>query len=226
MIRRCDLIVTHLDIKMPKKENESRQSGHATKNGRSRSESPKKKDKVVKIEESRGSLNPVEMMVVIRNNDKTIVASYYGGSSNDKAEKNRIKQGVKQCINDSNKIEIGKRYSVSGDHSNAIHYTLDKQGRIYVIVTTKKYSVRLAFSALDEVKSEFSEEFGPKVHSATEESLSKISKDTLQEIVEKYADPASLDKLVAVQEKINVVKVVMNENIKQVLGLILIILTL
>jgi len=206
---------------MPKKASESRQSSQ-TKNDRSRSESPKKKDKE-KIEESNGSKNAVDMLVVIRNNDKTIVASYYAGVSTDKAEKNRIKQGIRQCINESTKIEIGKRYSVSGDHSNAIHYTLDKQGRIYVIVTVKKYSARLAFSALDELKSEFSSDFGPKVPSATEESLSKVSKDVLKEIAEKYTDPASLDKLIAVQEKINVVKVVMNENIKQVLGLNLII---
>lgn len=202
---------------MPKKESESREPSRAAKSNGSRAESPKKRDK---IEESNTTNNQVEMIVVIRNNDKTIVASYYAGSLTDKAEKNSIKQGVRQCINESNKIEIGKRYSVSGDHSNAIHYTLDKQGRIYAIVTAKKYSVRLAFAALDEVKSDFSSEFGPKVPSATEESLSKISKETLQEIASKYADPASLDKLVAVQEKINVVKVVMNENIKQVLGLI------
>ena len=202
---------------MPKKESESRESSRAARNDRSRAESPKKRDK---LEESNTPNNQVEMIVIIRNNDKTIVASYYAGNLTDKAEKNRIKQGVRQCINESNKIEIGKRYSVSGDYSNAIHYTLDKQGRIYAIITAKKYSVRLAFSALDEVKSEFSSEFGPKVPSATEESLSKISKEILQEIANKYADPASLDKLVAVQEKINVVKVVMNENIKQVLGLI------
>jgi len=209
---------------MPKKESETRESSQMAKNSRSRSESPKKKkDKVVKIDETSGSKNQVEMIIVIRNNDKTIAASYYAGSSTDKVERNSIKQGVRKCITESNKIEIGKRYLVSGDHSNAIHYTLDKQGRIYAIVTVKNYSTRLAFSALDEIKIEFSSEFGPKVPSATEESLSKMSKDTLQEIADKYADPASLDKLSAVQEKINVVKVVMNENIKQVLGLTFII---
>ena len=39
----------------------------------------------------------------------------------------------------------------------------------------------------------------------------------LQEISEKYADPSSCDKLTAVQEKIDVVKTTMKDNIQQLL---------
>lgn len=158
----------------------------------------------------------IHMVAIVRLSDKTVVATY-AASGITKDIKFSTKEAIRGILTENEGIIKGKRYTSQGD-KQSINYSLDPQGRVYVIVTTHKYPARLAFVALDMIKDMFKSDYGLKVASATEESLTKTCKDQLGAIVDKYIDPAKADKLSSVQEKIEVVKTVMHDNIKQVLA--------
>ena len=148
------------------------------------------------------------LVAILRSSDKTVLSTLT------KSREVTV-EGVRETIATAN-IVSGKRYTSQGP-AFAIHYIQDAQGRVYSIVTSPNYPSRVVFSALDELSNRFSKEFGPRCISATENSLSKISRSLLEEIASKYADPSSVDKLVSVQEKLDVVKTNMRENIAQIL---------
>eukprot|EP01033_Poteriospumella_lacustris_P014269 gene14269-10200_t len=150
------------------------------------------------------------ILAVVRSADKTVVASYL--RSNEVTV-----EGVRECIASNPSMVRGKRYSATGP-AQTIHYTLDPQGRVFSIVTAPKYPLRIAFAALDELQEMFNREIGIRVASATEGSLSRPAAAIFKHIYEKYENPAKVDKLTSVQEKVDVVKSVMKENIQQVLA--------
>lgn len=120
------------------------------------------------------SIPQVYMVAVLRYADKSVVAVY-------SASKEVTKEGIRECVAGNAKIQSGRRYTVEGE-SQAIHYTLDPQGRVYALVTNPKYSPRVAFIALDELQKQFGKEFGPRVASASEETLNKPARVLLKEI--------------------------------------------
>ena len=62
---------------------------------------------------------------------------------------------------------------------------MDGFGRVYIVVTNPKYSSRVAFTLLDELKEAFQKEYGTKVASASEESLTRQSKKLFAGFAEK-----------------------------------------
>ncbi len=116
--------------------------------------------------------NPLH--AILRHSDKTVVATYSPG-------KEVTKEGIRECVAANANIQSGKRYTSTGD-SQAIHYCLDAQGRVYSLVTNPRYSPRIAFLALEELQKQFGKEFGPRVASATEGSLTKPARTILQDI--------------------------------------------
>lgn len=149
------------------------------------------------------------LVAVIRYTDKKIVASY-------SVSQDVTKEGVRELIASNASCVPGKRYSAVGD-SQAVHYMLDSNGRVYAMVTEPRYPTRVAFAAIDEIMTTFQKEFGARIASATEGSLSKSAKPILADNMSKYANPGSMDKLTAVQDKVEVVKTVMKDNIQQML---------
>jgi hypothetical protein len=149
------------------------------------------------------------LLAVIRYSDKTVLASLV-------LSKEVTVEGVRECVASNANIISGKRYTSQGT-SYSISYTQDVHGRVYCIVTSPSYSPRVAFTALDEMISRFSKEQGPRAAGATENSMSRSSRPILEAIANKYADPSSVDKITAVQEKLDVVKSNMKENIQQIL---------
>jgi len=127
--------------------------------------------------------------------------------------------GVIEAIESNRTVKNGKakRYTNQGE-SSAIHYYMDAQGRIFALVTTAKYEPRVAFQAIEELRKNFVEDFAPRVANATDESLSKLAKDILKNIVDTYRDPAEMDVLASVNEKLDVAKSTMKENINQALA--------
>lgn len=117
------------------------------------------------------------MIAVLRHSDKTVVASY---SSN----KEVTKEGIRECVAGNAGIQPGKRYCAQGE-TQSIQYTLDAQGRVYSVVTSPKYPARVAFMALEELQQKFGKDFGPRVASATEESLNKTARYLLKEVADK-----------------------------------------
>ena len=91
--------------------------------------------------------------------------------------------GIRECVASNAHIVPGKKYSSQGD-VQSIHYAVDFQGRVYAIVTNPNYPVRVAFLALEEIQSEFND-FGSKMSTATEESLTLSARLPLKAIAEK-----------------------------------------
>eukprot|EP00607_Mallomonas_marina_P002890 CAMPEP_0182429246 /NCGR_PEP_ID=MMETSP1167-20130531/25623_1 /TAXON_ID=2988 /ORGANISM="Mallomonas Sp, Strain CCMP3275" /LENGTH=198 /DNA_ID=CAMNT_0024612647 /DNA_START=200 /DNA_END=793 /DNA_ORIENTATION=+ len=151
----------------------------------------------------------VYLLAVMRFSDKTVCAYYAISNEYDK-------EGVRELVASNASAKLGMRYSVTGP-AQSVHYFLDPAGRVFAMVTDPKYPVRVAFGILDEFHKSFTEEFGSKIASAPEDGLNRSSRTMLQSFVEKYADPADADALVAVQSKIDIVKTEMQQNIQQLL---------
>ena len=146
---------------------------------------------------------------VLRFSDKRIVATYSAAGEVDK-------EGIRELIAGNPSCIAGKKYSSKGT-TQVVNYTLDASGRVYVVVTNNAYSTRVAFAVVEELQETFLKEYGQKVPSATEESLSKPSKKLFLMLFEKYCNPSKVDQLSNVQNKLEVVKSTMQENIQQML---------
>ena len=146
---------------------------------------------------------------VLRFSDKTVCASYSAGGGVDKEGARELIAGNPNCV-------AGKKYSVTGS-TQIINYTLDASGRVYLVATNNAYSVRIAFAIIEELQELFQREFGQKIPTATEESLSKAAKKLFVALYEKYGNPSKFDQLTSVQTKLDVVKSNMKENIQQML---------
>lgn len=107
------------------------------------------------------------IFAVMRSSDKCVIASYL-------RTRDLTIEGVRECVAGNAGIMAGKRYTSQGS-TQSIHYTLDAQGRVFALVTTPKYPVRVAFGCLDEFQQLFNKDLGIKAASAGEGSLSKAS---------------------------------------------------
>jgi len=150
------------------------------------------------------------LIVVLRSADKTIVASLA-------TSKEVSKEGVRELVASNHSMLINKKYANNGS-SQSIFYTLDAQGRVYALVTKAGYSARVAFAALEDLRSAFSEELGPRVASATNDSLNKVSVPIFRDILSQYGDSSKADALTSVQGKLDVVTSQMKDNITQILS--------
>ncbi len=119
----------------------------------------------------------IYLLVVLRASDKTIVASYQEGND-------VTVEGVRECVAGNANIQLGKRYTSQGD-SQSIHYLIDPQGRVYSVVTTPNYSLRSAFSAVEEFAECFGRDLGARIASATEQSLSGTARPIMKQIFQK-----------------------------------------
>lgn len=146
----------------------------------------------------------------MRSSDKTIVAAC-------QTTKEVSKEGVRECVAGNVSMQTNKKYASNGE-THSIYYTLDAQGRVYAFVTRPGYPPRVAFAAIEELRKSFSEELGPRVASATNESLNKASLQIFKDIYYQFGDPSSTDALTSVQGKLDVVTTQMKENITQILS--------
>ena len=116
-------------------------------------------------------------MVVLRSSDKTVVASY-------QQSRDVTVEGVRECVAANGNIQLGKRYTSQGD-SQSIHYIIDPQGRVFSVVTSPNYSLRMAYSAIDDLAVAFNRDLGTKIATATEQSLSQPSAPIMKQIFQK-----------------------------------------
>jgi hypothetical protein len=125
-----------------------------------------------------GGITPqIFLVAVIRQADKTMVAVY-------STTKDVTKEGLRECVAGNANMQTGKRYTSEGE-KQSIHYTLDPQGRVYGMVTNRKYPPRIAFLALDELQKQFGKELGPRVPNAIEESLNKPARPIFKSVVDR-----------------------------------------
>ena len=82
---------------------------------------------------------------------------------------------------------------------------------VYLCVVAKTYPLRLAYSLLSEIETYFEETTNflqqkEKVEKMKEKGLNKKCRKFCQEIGSKYEDPASIDDLTRVNEKVDLLK--------------------
>eukprot|EP00611_Tribonema_gayanum_P010038 TRINITY_DN1995_c0_g2_i1.p1 TRINITY_DN1995_c0_g2~~TRINITY_DN1995_c0_g2_i1.p1 ORF type:complete len:226 (-),score=79.02 TRINITY_DN1995_c0_g2_i1:104-781(-) len=154
----------------------------------------------------------VTFIGVYRFLDQICVASYSPkGDTNDEF-------AVKSVITAPNVfVEPGRRYTNEGDVC-CVHFVADDANRVYTVVTDKQYPARVAFALLDEAQSKFVTKVGDKSLAAKEGSLSKTMRSSFADICLKYDDVKNVDKLAAMQGKVDAVKTKMEDNIQQMLA--------
>jgi hypothetical protein len=112
----------------------------------------------------------------------------------------------------------------------------DNSGLIYVLICQVSYPQRCAHACLEEVQSEvsyfplffsvlfhlfivffflfqFSAKYGDKALTAKDRALDKVAANLLMNKCQKFDNLAEVDKLAAVQKKVESVKIVMQENV-------------
>ena len=119
----------------------------------------------------------IYLFAILRASDLSIVASFQQDPS-------VTCEGVRECIAGSPNIQTGKRYTSQGSYQS-IHFMIDAPGRVYAVVTSTKYSPRLAFAALEELVGRFINELGDKVAGVGEGGLSTAAKPMMRDIYSK-----------------------------------------
>ena len=151
----------------------------------------------------------VFVVCVIRRVDEVVVASFSATSQ-------YTTEDVVELVSEkSARMEVGKKYSDMVDEALSVHFQLDPKGRVFAIMTTTRYSPRVAFAALGELAAAFAEQFGPSVKGATAGSLSKDCKPLLKGVIDKWGDPGDgADALTKVQAKLDLATDTMRDNIE------------
>jgi len=99
-----------------------------------------------------------------------------------------------------------------------VHYDTDEY-MVYVVVTAPDYPQRTVFKYLQEVSSTMTQKFGSQMAKMSKSDFnSKSVKKVLVDIAQKYDDTAKVDKITAVHQQVEDVKVVMQDNITQMLN--------
>jgi hypothetical protein len=121
--------------------------------------------------------------------------------------------GVKQVLEQPNmNMSPGKHYTFSVGQL-AWHLISDDLGLIYILICALNYPQRCAHMCLEELQRTFVNKVGDKATTAKERSLDKTCNAMLKQIAQKYDNVAEIDKLSAVQKKVDAVKLVMQENV-------------
>lgn len=96
----------------------------------------------------------------------------------------------REQVASNGRAKPGGRYTAAGD-MQSIHYVLDQYSKVYALVTLPTYSPRVAFAALEELKESFQREFGSRMATSGEGSLTKVATPLLKEFVNKYVNRLS-----------------------------------
>ncbi|CAM9125594.1 unnamed protein product [Sphacelaria rigidula] len=148
---------------------------------------------------------------VVRFTDRVMVAGYSPSEAGDALI-------IKELMaNPDTFVEPRKRYTSEGSMFS-IHYTADDSNRVYSAVTDKEYPPRIAFAMLEEMQTKFLTKVGDKSLTAREGSLSRSMKSSFKDLCVKYEDVRNVDRMAAVQDKVDVVKMTMQDNIQQMLA--------
>lgn len=161
--------------------------------------------------------NNVLFVAICRILDKVIVGSYISDPQDYKKESYLSQvRDVVSAPGFASKVSPGSRYRLAGE-SDAITFITDTD-RVYLVVTATDYPERLAFPLLNEIRDKFMEaQLDGRSQTCKEFAISGKVKKFAKTIVDDYDDPASIDKLSAVQAKVDDVKVTMHNNISGML---------
>lgn len=113
------------------------------------------------------------------------------------------------------KLKPGQRTRLQWN-DGSVCCLMDQQGSLlYCVVTSfMEYPERFAYQLLQELMGAVSQQ--GSVEDVAENGLTAVLKPKMQELLEKYEDPANFDQTQQALDKVNVVKSVMQENIRHV----------
>lgn len=94
---------------------------------------------------------------------------------------------------------------------------MDKNERVFIVITSASYPSRLAFQCLDKLRVEFVDKCDAKSLTCTAGGLTKDCSKIMQKIGLEFDDPSKHDKVAHVALQVDQVKVVMQDNIQNVL---------
>lgn len=153
----------------------------------------------------------ITFLGVVRFTDRVLVAGYSPSEADDALI-------IKELMsNPETFVEPRKRYTSEG-RMFAIHFVADDENRVYSCVTDKEYPARIAFAMLEEMQTKFLTKVGDKALTAREGSLTRTMKSSFSDLCIKYDDIRNVDRMAAVQDKVDVVKTTMQDNIQQMLS--------
>jgi hypothetical protein len=112
--------------------------------------------------------------------------------------------------------QIGGFKVVSSD-AHQVVYGGDSDGLCLAVVTGLRYPARVATQMLTEIYSEYKQSFGEEAKTAKSKALSRKSKSMLSKYCQKYAVPQGVDKASALIQKVDTVKLQMQDNIATML---------
>mmetsp|Transcript_10987 Transcript_10987/g.20295 ORF Transcript_10987/g.20295 Transcript_10987/m.20295 type:complete len:252 (-) Transcript_10987:2766-3521(-) len=108
-------------------------------------------------------------------------------------------------------------FKVVQSDQHQVVYGADTDGLCCACITGTQYPSRVAIGMLQEFYKEFSGKYGDAAKTAAENSLSKKSKNTIQEVCKKFEDPSSVDKTQKILGQVDAVKGQMQDNIANML---------
>lgn len=159
-------------------------------------------------------------VAVARCSDGTVVGTWTAKS----VEHNGTQylQAIREVCNApdfGSKVAVGQKVRFTTSSHGALSLMRD-EARTYLTITTSEYSERLVFPFLDQVKTSLNANNSAVVKSNTckECGLNKKLKSIVKPLVEEYDDPSKKDKLSAVQQKVDSVKLQMHNNIEGMLA--------
>lgn len=134
------------------------------------------------------------------------VASYAYNSQTDVSIVNKVLEQPNM------NIQAGKHYTFGVDRLGG-HVISDDNGVMYLLFSNADYPQRVAHACLEEFKLAATRKVGEKALTAKEKALNHECQDLMLIICQKYDNLNEVDKLSAVQKKVDSVKLVMQDNV-------------
>lgn len=167
-------------------------------------------------------IKEIKFLAVARKSDKQIIAHHT--QSSDKsydyiANVNKVITSPGWATVTSDKLSLD-------DGPNMFYVLSDEAGRVYVCISSKGYPSRYIYGTADgmtrgilsELKRQFVDRFGDASLTCPTNGLSSKASPILRGLCTEFNDLNSIDKLTAVQGKVDAVKGIMAQNINQALA--------
>jgi len=154
------------------------------------------------------STTAIHLLGILRLSDRTLLSSYAPSATAASFPPSLLRE----LASTHPTLEPYKRHTEEGPEAS-IHFYLDGQGLLYACVTNKTYPNRVIFALLEETRIGFASrhhDLAQVLEGGREGGrvggqgvFARQDKQWLKELVAKYGEPATVDKLYAVSEKVS-----------------------
>eukprot|EP00456_Euglypha_rotunda_P090130 TRINITY_DN9420_c0_g1_i5.p1 TRINITY_DN9420_c0_g1~~TRINITY_DN9420_c0_g1_i5.p1 ORF type:complete len:228 (+),score=51.51 TRINITY_DN9420_c0_g1_i5:88-684(+) len=112
----------------------------------------------------------------------------------------------------------GQRQTIEqkGDNPFLVHVYVRTDGLAGVVIADKEYPLRVAFSFLNKVMSDFEKKYSDAWKKTEKDQT--LTPEFLQQALSDFQDPKTADKLLKIQDTLEDIKSIMHKNIEDVLA--------